>query len=72
MNLEDIKVNEIRVHIKENTTWFNLHEIALVVKFRVRNGMVVIRGRDKGREWVGIYHVIDRVSVLQKSSRDGW
>ena len=72
MNLEDIKLNEISVHIKENTTWFNLYEIALVVKFRVRNGVVVVRGRDKGR--MGRYLVCARyrVSVLQKSSGDGW
>ena len=65
MNLEDIKLNEISVHIKENTTWFNLYEIALVVKFRVRNG-VVVRGGDKGR--MGRYLVCDRyrVSVLQE------
>ena len=66
MNLEDIKLNEISVHIKENTTWFNLYEIALVVKFRVRNGVVVVRGRDKAR--MGRYLVCDRyrVSVLQE------
>ena len=72
MNFEDIKVNEIKIHIKENTTWKNLNEIALGVKFRVRNGVAVVRGKNKGR--MGRYLICDRykVSVMQESSGNGW